>query len=101
MIQQLRSWHGVAMIDFDVIAWDDQDDPRGNVQHIAANALSIEEVEQVLQDPANRPTISRSTGRPAVFGTTANGKDIFVAYEILETEPVIVIRPITAYEPTP
>jgi hypothetical protein len=43
--------------------------------------------------------MSRSTGRPAVYGTTATGKDILVVYEVLETEPVIVIRPITAYEP--
>jgi uncharacterized DUF497 family protein len=83
------------------IAWDDEDNPRGNVQHIAANGLTVEEVEQVLHDPANRPTISRSTGRPAVFGATATGKDILVVYEVLETEPVIVIRPITAYELMP
>jgi hypothetical protein len=89
------------MIDFDLIAWDDEDDPRGNVQHIAANGLSIEQVEQVLHDPANRPVISRSTGRPSVFGETAAGKEVFVVYEVLETEPVIVIRPITAYEPVP
>jgi hypothetical protein len=50
------------MIDFDLIAWDDEDNPRGNVQHIAANDLTIEEVEQVLYDPSNRPTISRSSG---------------------------------------
>ncbi len=50
------------MIDFDLIAWDDEDDPRGNVEHIAANGLTIEEVEQVLHDHANRPTVSRSTG---------------------------------------
>jgi hypothetical protein len=60
------------------------------------SGLTIEEVEQVLHDPANWPIISRSTGRPAVFGTTATGKDILVVYEVLETEPVIVIRPITA-----
>jgi hypothetical protein len=52
------------MIDFDLIAWDDEDDPRGNVQHIAANGLTIEEVEQVLHDPANRSTVSRSSVRP-------------------------------------
>jgi hypothetical protein len=89
------------MIDCDLIAWDDEDDPRGNVQHIAANDLTVGEVEQVLHDPANRPTVSHSTGRPAVFGTTATGKDILVIYEVLETELVIVIRPITAYEPMP
>jgi hypothetical protein len=66
------------MIDFDLIAWDDEDDPRGNVQHIAANGLTIDEVEEVLYDPANRPTISRSSGRPAVFGETDTGKEIIV-----------------------
>ena len=71
------------MIDFDLIAWDDADDPRGNLQHIAANGLTIEEVEQVLYDPANRPIISRSSGRPAVFGETTTGKEILVVYEIL------------------
>jgi uncharacterized DUF497 family protein len=86
------------MIDFDLIAWDEEDDPRGNVQHIAANGLTIEEVEHVLYDHANRPIVSRSSGRPAVFGATVSGKDILVVYEVLETQPVIVIRPITAYE---
>src|SRR5438093_6722174 len=33
---------GPAMIDFDLIAWDDEDNPRGNVQHIAANGLTSE-----------------------------------------------------------
>ncbi len=89
------------MIDFDLIASDDEDDPRGNVQHIAANGLTIEEVEQVLYGAANRPTVSRSCGRPAVFGATAMGKGILVVYEVLETDPVIVVRPVTAYEPMP
>jgi hypothetical protein len=92
---------GPAMIDFDLIAWDEEDDPRGNVLHIAANGLTIEEVEHVLHDHGNRPIVSRSTGRPAVFGSTATGKDVLVVYEVLETEPVIVIRPVTAYEPMP
>jgi hypothetical protein len=89
------------MLDFDLVAWDDEDDPRGNTRHIAANGLTIDEVEQVLHDPDNRPTVSRSTGRPAVFGRTDTGKDVLVVYEVLETDPVIVIRPITAYEPAP
>jgi hypothetical protein len=87
------------MIDFDVIAWDDEDDPRGNVQHIAANGLTIDAIEQVLHDPANRPIVSRSTGHPAVFGATAEDKEVLVVYDLLETRPVVVIRPITAYEP--
>jgi DNA-binding Xre family transcriptional regulator len=35
----------------------------GNVQHTAADGLIFEKVEQVLHDPANRPTINRPTGR--------------------------------------
>jgi hypothetical protein len=73
----------------------------GNVQHIAANGLAIDEVEQVLHDPANRQIISSSTGRPAAFGATATGKDVRVVCEVLETEPVIIIRPITADETMP
>lgn len=38
-------------------------------------------------------------GRPLVFGMTETGTMILVVYEILESEPVTVIRPVTAYEP--
>jgi len=72
-----------------------------NASDSMENGLTIDDVEQVLHDPANRPTISRSTGRPAGFGTTATGEDMLVVYEVLETGPVIVIRPITAYESMP
>jgi uncharacterized DUF497 family protein len=89
------------LIDFDIIAWDDEDDPRGNVQHIAAHDVTIEEVEHVLHDPANRPAVSRTSGRPAVFGTTATGREVVVVYEVLSTRPVRVIRPVTAYQPGP
>jgi hypothetical protein len=34
-----------------------------------------------------------------IEGETETGKDAFVVYEVSETEPVIVIRPIAAYEP--
>jgi hypothetical protein len=71
------------LIDFDIIAWDD------------------EEVEQALHDPANQPLVSRTSGRPAVVGTTAMGRDVVVVYEVLATRPVRVIRPVTAYQPEP
>lgn len=61
--------------------------------------LTIEDVEQVLRDPSQRVTVSRSMGRPLVFGMTETGTMILVVYEILESEPVTVIRPVTAYEP--
>ena len=30
------------------VIWDDEDQPDGNVQHIAEHGLTIEDVEQVL-----------------------------------------------------
>jgi len=34
------------------ILWDDPDDPDGNVQHVAEHGLTIEDVEEVLTNPA-------------------------------------------------
>ena len=65
-------------MDFDFIEWDGEDEPRGNVQHIADNGLSIDEVEDVLYDPSSRPIQSRSSQRPAVIGETSTGKTIIV-----------------------
>ena len=44
------------------IVWDADDDPDGNVQHIAENDLTVEEVESVLLDPESE---TRSAGRAA------------------------------------
>ncbi len=89
------------MLDFDYIEWDDEDDPRGNVQHIAAAGLTTDEVEDVLCSPDAESGTSESSGRPAVFGTTATGKYIIVVYVRTEESHVIVVRPITAYEVDP
>jgi hypothetical protein len=86
------------LLDFDLIEWDDESDPRGNTRHIADNGLTPEEVEAVLCDPASRPGVSRSTGRPVVFGTTPTGKTIIVIYERRKDGRDVIIRPVTAYE---
>ncbi len=58
---------------FDSIIWDMPDDPDGNVQHCAEHGITTEEVEEVLQN-ATDADVSRSSGRPVVFGdTTAPG----------------------------
>ena len=82
------------MLDFDFIDWDEN----GNVLHVAANGLTRDEVEDVLFDPHARPTLSRSTNRPAVTGVTSTGKTIFVVYERDEDAGSVVIRPVTAFE---
>ena len=33
---------------FDFVEWDSDDDPAGNVRHVADNGLSIDEVEDVI-----------------------------------------------------
>ena len=55
------------------VLWDLEDDPDGNVQHIAENDLTVEEVEDVLLNPDNEAQVSRSTGRPITFGWTSTG----------------------------
>lgn len=81
-------------LSFTSIIWDRDDDPRGNVQHIARHDLTKEEVEEVLQNPTDTDR-SRSSGRPLVFGDTGTGRHILVVYEMIDAATVY---PITAYD---
>jgi uncharacterized DUF497 family protein len=85
-------------MEFDFVEWDSDGDPRGNVQHIADNGLTIDEVEDVLFDPGSRSVQSRSSTRPALIGQTSTGKMIIVIYERHKDAGIIVIRPVSAYE---
>jgi hypothetical protein len=38
------------------IIWDQEDDPDGNIQHVAEHGLSVEEVEEVLENPTSEGT---------------------------------------------
>jgi hypothetical protein len=76
------------------IIWDLDDDPDGNVQHISANDLTKEEVEDVLADPERRGT-SRSSGLPLVFGTTSTGRFIAVIFQEIDADTA---RPVTAFD---
>jgi uncharacterized DUF497 family protein len=77
------------MLDFDYVEWDEV-----NIEHIADNGLTVDEVDDVLYSPAAVQGKSRTTGRPTVIGMTSTGKTIIVVYE----QDDVVIRPITAYE---
>ncbi len=81
-------------MEFLQIIWDDEDQPGGNVQHIAEHGLTIEDVECVLEDPTAEG-MSGSTDRPCCFGYTPGGDFIIVVYELVDEE---TIYPITAYE---
>jgi hypothetical protein len=80
--------------------WDLEDDPEGNVQHIAEHGVTQEEVEVVVSARHRRASTSRSSGEPIAFGWTVTGKHIVVVYEHVESDP-LAVRPITAYETPP
>jgi uncharacterized DUF497 family protein len=81
-------------MDFHSILWDADDDPLGNVQHIADHDLSIEDVEFALGEPVSDGT-SRSSGLPATWGYSPDGRYLIVIYQRIDHD---TIRVVTAYE---
>jgi uncharacterized DUF497 family protein len=79
---------------FESIVWDLDDDPDDNVMHCTEHGITKAEVEQVFENPAD-VDISRSSGRPVVFGNTQAGRHLMVVYEEVDEN---TIYPVTAYE---
>ncbi len=77
------------------IIWDDE--PGQNVDHVAENGLTPDEVDEVLLDDTLPTAHSNSTGRPCKFGYTSTGKHIIVLWDELCDDPRM-IYPVTAYE---
>lgn len=83
-----------GMLDFE---WDDDDDPTGNVAHIAAHGVTPTEAEEALLNPDQVP--ARAHPRPgerrrAVIGRTAAGRMLYVVY----VEHANIIYIVTAYQ---
>ena len=78
---------------FHQFLWDYE--PEGNVEHIAEHGLTPDDVENAFDDIL-RETVSRSSGRPAIFGLTLDGRMIFVVYEEID-EGLFYVH--TAFEP--
>ena len=76
------------------IIWDLDDDPDGNVQHCAEHGVTKEEVEEAFQN-AKDADISRSSGRPVIFGDTSTGRHLMVVYEEIDADTVC---PVTAFD---
>jgi uncharacterized DUF497 family protein len=79
---------------FDAIIWDLDDDPDGNVHHCARHGVTKEEVEEAFQNAAD-VDVSRSSGRPVLFGDTSSGRHLMVVYERIDS---YTVYPITAYD---
>lgn len=69
--------------------------PGGNVDHIAANDVTPEEVEEAYFGGKRRDAVSRGSGRPAFYGTTRSGRRLFVTYDEVAAGEALVK---TAYE---
>ena len=79
-----------------LVIWDLEDDPQGNVQHIAEHGVTPDEVEEVFDDCYNRTDCSISSGQPITFGWTNAGRYLAVVWELVEKDP-LVLYPVTAY----
>ena len=78
---------------YDSIIWDLDDDPDGNVQHCAQHGVTKEEVEEAFENVIDTD-VSRSSGRPVIFGETNSGRHIVVVYEEVDPDTVY---PVTAF----
>ncbi len=81
-------------MDFLRILWDDPNDPHGNVEHLAEHGLSIDDIEDVLENPTSNGR-SNSSGLPCVWGYSLEGIYILVVFEEIDED---MIRMVTAYE---
>ena len=79
---------------FESIFWDLDEDSEGNVFHCAQHGVTKEEVEEVFLN-AMDVDISRSTGRPVIFGETKTGRHLMVVFEAIDKNTVY---PITAFD---
>jgi uncharacterized DUF497 family protein len=84
----------------DLVIWDDEDDPNGNLAHIAKHGVTRQEVEDVLSEPENDRVFSHSSGRLITFGWTGSGRHIAVVWDEVGECPTRAY-PVTAYETPP
>jgi hypothetical protein len=63
------------------------------VQHIAENGVTQDDFEFVVSNPVRRG-ISRSSGLPAAWGHTEDGRYIIAVYDEIDEMTVL---PVTAY----
>ena len=64
------------------------------IEHIAEHGVSQSDFEAVIGDPV-RTGQSRSSGLPAAWGYTGDGRYIIAIYEQLDE---LTVLPVTAYE---
>ena len=66
----------------------------GNIEHIAEHGLTQDDVQHVFDNPTGYG-VSRSSGEPAVFGYTPDGRYIIVVYCEIDD---FSVYPVTAFD---
>lgn len=64
------------------------------IEHLAQHGVTQEDFEYVVCDPIKRGR-SRSSGRPAAWGYSPEGRYIIAIYEKIDE---VTVLPVTAYE---
>jgi hypothetical protein len=64
------------------------------VEHVAVHDLTQDDFESVVSNPVRRG-FSRSSGLPAAWGYTEDGRYIIAIFEEID---LVTILPVTAYE---
>ena len=77
------------------VIWDDE--PGDNVEHVAENGLTPDEVDEVLLDDSIPTAHSATTNRPCKFGYTSTGNYVIVVWDDVNDD-TRMIYPVTAYE---
>lgn len=65
-----------------------------SIEHIAEHGISQDEFEQIVMKPEGE-TVSRSSGNPIAFGTTASGRILCCVFRRVDPD---FVQPITAFE---
>ena len=64
------------------------------VEHLAEHGVSQDDFEHVFRDPVRRG-FSRSSGLPALWGYTSDGRYLMAVFEEIDEFSIL---PVTAYE---
>jgi hypothetical protein len=65
-----------------------------NIEHVEEHGITTDDFEYVMQHPDGHGT-SRTSGYPAVFGYTRDGRYVMAVYEKVDE---VTIYPVTCFE---
>jgi hypothetical protein len=85
------------MAKIDDVWWDLDDDDESRSEHIGEHGVTKSEVEEILKNPRNVTTTSRTSGEQITFGYTSEGRYLAVVWEQALDFP-LTAYPITAYD---